>query len=120
VFSFLRTLTASRRASQPAVLARSLDDAIAEAWHRKAPAWSATTAFCDPHARETVRAATPELSSLAAALREADDPDTGTLDACRKLLSDGFTSPLYTGDAEELRREAGRLRFRVLAVRGRG
>lgn len=111
---------AARRASQPAVLARSLDGAIAEAWARTSPAWSATTAFCDSHARETVRAATPELSSLAAALREADDPDAGTLELCRKLLSDGFASPLYTGDAEELRREAGRLRFRVLAAHGRG
>jgi hypothetical protein len=120
VVSFLRNLVGARRTPEPAVLARSLDGAIAEAWERRSPAWSATTALCDSQSRESVRAATPELSSLATALREVDDPDTGTLEQCRKLLSDGFESPLYSGDAEELRREAGRLRFRVLALHGRG
>ena len=33
---------------------------------------------------------------------------------CR-LLCDGFSSPLYGGGADDLRREAGRLRFRVLS-----
>jgi hypothetical protein len=30
------------------------------------------------------------------------------------LIGDGFASPLYGADADALRREAGRLRFRLL------
>jgi hypothetical protein len=67
-----------------------------------------------------VRSATPELHSLAEALRETADADRDALLACRRLLCDGFSSPLYAGRAEDLRREAGRLRFRVLASHGRG
>jgi hypothetical protein len=62
-----------------------------------------------------VRAATPELSSLVEALRAADDADAEALRLCRNLISDGFSSPLYSGTADDLRREACRLRFRVLA-----
>ena len=109
-----------RRAPERVVLARSLDEAITEAWQRPHPAWSATTALCDAHARETVRAATPELSSLAEALREADDADAEDLRLCKRLLTDGFFSPLYAGTADDLRREARRLRFRLLTIDARG
>jgi hypothetical protein len=109
-----------RRAPERVALARSLDDAIAEAWQRPHPAWSATTALCDAHARGTVRAATAELSSLAQALREAGDADAEDLRLCKRLLTDGFSSPLYAGDADDLRREARRLRFRLLTIDARG
>ena len=59
-------------------------------------------------------------SSLVEALRTADDADSDALRLCRSLISDGFSSPLYSGNAEDLRREACRLRFRVLAGRVRG
>jgi hypothetical protein len=120
VLTYLRSRQAVRRAPEQVALARSLDDAIAEAWQRAYPAWSATTALCDAHARGTVRAATPELSSLAETLREADDVDAEALRLCRRLLTDGFSSPLYKGDADDLRREARRLRFRLLAIDSRG
>lgn len=113
-----------RRAARPVResdrLARSLDSAISEAWERHHAAWSATTALCDERAREAVRGATPELSWLAEALRDTDDADAESLLACRHLLCDGFSSPLYAGRAEDLRREAGRLRFRVLSGSARG
>ena len=96
------------------LLARSLEQTVAEAWSRPHASWSATTALSDPRSRHGVRAATAELSSLARALREATAADAETLRLCRGLISDGFSSPLYRGDAEALRREAGRLRFRVL------
>ncbi len=111
----------SRRPTHEAdLLARSLTGAIKEAWERHRVAWSATTALGDEQVRSAVRTATPELSSLVEALREADDPDEGALLACRQLVCDGFSSPLYSGSSEDLRREAGRLRFRVLAGHGRG
>jgi hypothetical protein len=114
----------TRRTARPAresdLLARSLDGVISEAWDRHYPAWTATTPLCDEHARSAVRRATPELNSLAAALRETDDADEVALLACRRLLCDGFASPLYSGRADDLRREAGRLRFRVLSSHGRG
>ena len=120
VLTHLRSRRAMRRAPERVVLARSLDEAITEAWQRPHPAWSATTALCDAHARETVRAATPELSSLAEALREADDADAEDLRLCKRLLTDGFFSPLYAGTADDLRREARRLRFRLLTIDVRG
>ena len=106
----------------PSVLSSlgSLDERITEAWQRPHAAWSATTALCDVHARETERAATPELSSLAEALREADDADAEDLRLCKRLLTDGFFSPLYAGTADDLRREARRLRFRLLTIDARG
>ncbi|HEY3615102.1 MAG TPA: hypothetical protein VGK92_15435 [Gaiellales bacterium] len=88
---------------------------MAEAWQRPRPAWSATTALVDPRSRRAVRDATPELASLARALRQSDSADPEALRLCRSLVADGFESPLYGSDAEALRREAGRLRFRVLA-----
>jgi hypothetical protein len=115
VLDMLRSRRAARPARESKLLARSLDGAISEAWERHHSAWSATTALCDERARSAVRSATPELNSLAEALREADDADEGALLACRSLLCDGFSSPLYAGRAEDLRREAGRLRFRVLS-----
>jgi hypothetical protein len=111
----LRHRRGARRAPESLQLARSLDSAIVEAWHRQHVPWSATTPLCDARARKAVRGATAELSSLAAALREADHPDRDSLRLCRDLLCDGFSSPLYSGRADDLRREAGRLRFRVLA-----
>jgi hypothetical protein len=115
VLDSLRSRSSARPAHESLLLARSLDSAISEAWKRPYPAWSATTALCDEHARSAVRSATPELSSLAEALRETDDADADALLACRRLLCDGFSSPLYAGRADDLRREAGRLRFRVLS-----
>jgi hypothetical protein len=47
-------------------------------------------------------------------LRESEKADAESLRLCRGLLTDGFSSPLYSDDAEVLRREAGRLRFRLL------
>ncbi len=88
---------------------------MAEAWQRRQVAWSATTALHDPRSRRCVRDATPELAALAEALREHDGSDREALELCRGLLADGFASPLYGGDADALRREAGRLRFRLLA-----
>jgi hypothetical protein len=120
VFRFLRIRRAGRRILEPVALARSLDSAIHEAWERQHAAWTATTALCDAHARSSVRAATPELSSLVEALRTAPQADADALRGCRNLLSDGFSSPLYAGNAEDLRREARRLRFRVLAGPVRG
>ena len=67
-----------------------------------------------------MRAATDELSSLAQALRDSTAADPEAVRLCADLLGDGFTSPLYGGDADALRREAGRLRFRVLAGDDRG
>jgi hypothetical protein len=114
----------TRRAAQPGresdLLARSLESVIGEAWERHHAAWSATTALCDESARSAVRSATPELSSLADALRESDDAHEDALLACRRLICDGFSSPLYAGRADDLRREAGRLRFRVLSGPARG
>jgi hypothetical protein len=110
----------TRKAPEPLQLADSIERAIGEAWHRRHAAWSATTPFCDAHVRDAVRTATPELSSLATALRTTDDTDADTLRLCRNLLCDGFSSPLYAGCAEDLRREAGRLRFRLLSVRDHG
>ena len=60
------------------------------------------------------------VSRKTEALRETDDADTDALLACRRLLCDGFSSPLYAGRADDLRREAGRLRFRVLSGHVRG
>ena len=80
-FRYVLDSLRSRRAAGPGheslLLARSLDSAIREAWERPYAAWSATTALCDEHSRSAVRSATPELSSLAEALREtrATDPD---------------------------------------------
>ena len=116
----LRSRRVVRPAHESLLLARSLDSAISEAWQRPHAAWSATTALCDEHSRSAVRSATPELSSLAEALRETEDVDADALLACRSLLCDGFSSPLYGGRADDLRREAGRLRFRVLSGHGRG
>jgi hypothetical protein len=104
----------SGRAAPRLLLARSLEQTVAEAWSRPHPSWSATTALSNPRSRHGVRAATAELSSLARALRETTAADAETLRLCRGLISDGFASPLYRGDADALRREAGRLRFRVL------
>ena len=111
----LRTRITARQAPEPVVLARWLDGAIAEAWHRSHGSWSATTALHDARARDAVRAATPELRSLVQTLREAGEADPEALRLCRGLVIDGFASPLYADDAEALRREAGRLRFRLLA-----
>ncbi len=109
----LRNRTLARRPSQLA-LARSLEQAVAAAWSPPRAPWSPTTALSDPRSRRGVRAATAELSSLAQALRETRAADPEALRQCRGLISDGFASPLYRGDADALRREAGRLRFRVL------
>ncbi len=106
---------AARHAPEPVVLARCLDGAIAEAWDRSHGAWSATTALHDVRTRDAVRAATPELRALAQTLRASGEADAESLRLCRGLLTDGFNSPLYADDAEVLRREAGRLRFRLLA-----
>jgi hypothetical protein len=118
VFASLRKRSA--RTYEPVVLARSLDETVAEAWNHRRTAWSATTALNDARSRESVRAATYELSSLAQALRESAATDPEAVRLCRDLLGDGFTSPLYGGDADALRREASRLRFRVLAGGDRG
>jgi hypothetical protein len=120
VLASLRIRRAACRTPERVALARSLDGAITEAWERRHAAWTATTALCDAHARSTVRDATCELSSLVEALRAADDADSDALRLCRSLISDGFSSPLYSGNAEDLRREARRLRFRVLAGPVRG
>lgn len=111
----IRSRRAARQATESLQLARSLDSAIVEAWERPHSAWSATTALCDGHSRCAVRDATAELSSLAEALRDADHANADALRLCRSLICDGFASPLYRGNAEDLRREAGRLRFRVLS-----
>jgi hypothetical protein len=111
----LRSRRAARQAPESFQLARSLDSVIVEAWERPHAAWSATTALCDEHSRCAVRGATAELSSLADALRQVDRADADALRLCRRLLCDGFSSPLYGGSADDLRREAGRLRFRVLS-----
>ena len=111
----LRTRIAALHAPEPVALARCLDGAIAEAWDRSHGAWSATTALHDARSRDAVRAATPELRALAQTLRESQEADADALRLCRGLLTDGFSSPLYADDAERLRREAGRLRFRLLA-----
>ena len=115
VLASFRSRIAARHATEPAELARCLDGAIEEAWERAYPAWSATTPLHDVRARLAVRVVTPELRSLAHALREAGSADPETLELCRGLLTDGFGSPLYAGDSDALRREAGRLRFRLLA-----
>jgi hypothetical protein len=105
----------ARRPTEPVLLARSLEQTVDEAWRRSYSAWSATTPLHDARARRCVRDATPELSSLARALREHAGSDPEALQLCRGLIGDGFASPLYGGNAEALRREAGRLRFRLLA-----
>jgi hypothetical protein len=110
-------LRAARHAPDPRLLARSLDDIVAEAWSRRREAWTATTALSDARSRSGIRAATRELSLLAQALRDTSETDPEALRLCRGLLCDGFTSPLYGGDDDALRREAGRLRYRVLASR---
>jgi hypothetical protein len=120
VLTLFRNRGPVRPTREADLLARSLTGAITEAWERHHVAWSATTALGDERVRSAVRTATPELSSLVEALREADDPDEGALLACRRLVCDGFSSPLYSGRSEDLRREAGRLRFRVLAGHGHG
>jgi hypothetical protein len=97
------------------LLARSLEQIVAEAWRRTHTAWSATTPLHDARSRRCVRDATPELSSLVRALREHAGSDAEALRQCRELIGDGFASPLYGGDADALRREAGRLRFLLLA-----
>ena len=51
--------------------------------------------------------------SLAEALRETAEAGEVALLACRRLLCDGFCSPLYAGRADDLRRELGRVRFVV-------
>jgi hypothetical protein len=111
----IRSRLTVRRVQEPAELARCLDAAIAEAWERAFPAWSAPPPQHGVRSRVAVRAVTPELRSLALALREAGGTDPETLRLCRGLRTDGFGSPLYGGDAEALRREAGRLRVRLLA-----
>jgi hypothetical protein len=115
VLAALRIRRPVRPGLESNLLARSLEGIVGEAWQRHHAAWSATTALCDERARRAVRSATAELSSLAQALRETDDADREALLACRRLICDGFDSPLYAGRADDLRREAGRLRFRVLS-----
>ena len=88
---------------------------VAEAWRRPRAAWSAAPVLADARARRAVRDATPALSSLAGALRANGAADAEALRLCRSLIEDGFGSPLYGGDADALRRSAGRLRFRVLS-----
>jgi hypothetical protein len=116
VLASLRSRKASRQAAEPLVLARGLDETVADAWERPYPAWSATTVLHDARSRSAVRAATPELRSLAQTLRETGGADPEALRLCRVLLADGFSSPLYAGSADALRREAGRLRFRLLSA----
>jgi hypothetical protein len=116
----LRSRRAALKAPESLRLARSIDGAIVEAWERPHPAWSATTALCDVHSRSAVRGATAELSSLVEALRETGDAGADALQMCRNLICDGFSSPLYAGRADDLRREAGRLRFCVLSRHDRG
>lgn len=116
----LRHRRAARQAPESLKLARSIDRAVVEAWERPHPAWSATTALCDEQSRSAVRGATAELGSLAEALRETGAADDESLRLCRRLVCDGFSSPLYAGRVDDLRREAGRLRFRVLAGDDRG
>jgi hypothetical protein len=118
MFALLRNRRAWRL--EPVALARSLDETVAEAWSRRHTAWSATTALNDARSRQSVRAATPELSSLAQALRSSAAADPEAVRLCRDLIGDGFASPLYGGDADALRREARRLRFRVLAGHAHG
>lgn len=117
---FAQLRNRSARAREAADLAQSLEETVAEAWNRRRTAWSATTALSDARSRQSVRAATPELSSLAQALRDSAATDPEAVRLCRDLIGDGFASPLYGGDADALRREAGRLRFRVLAGHGGG
>jgi hypothetical protein len=97
------------------MLARSLDETVREAWDRRHSAWTATTALSDARARRCVRASSAELTALAGDLREAGELAPETLRECRALIVDGFASPLYGTDADDLRRAAGRLRFLVLA-----
>jgi hypothetical protein len=118
--SLRRRRAASPHSPEPLQLARSIDSVVVEAWERRHAAWSATTALCDEHSRSAVRGATSELGALVEALRQAGDPDAEALSLCRRLVCDGFSSPLYSGRAEDLRREAGRLRFRVLSGRDLG
>jgi hypothetical protein len=99
------------------MLARSLEATVTEAWERSLPAWSATTALHDARSRRAVRDASAELRSLALALREADGSDAEALRLCLALIQDGFDSPLYAGNADVLRRESGRLRYRLIARR---
>jgi hypothetical protein len=115
VLAALRDRSAARRRAEPIVLARSLERTVADAWRRPRPAWSAATVVGDACSRRAVRDASAELCSLARALRESALADPEPLRLCRGLLRDGFSSPLYGADAEALRREAGRLRFCVLA-----
>jgi hypothetical protein len=111
----IRIRIAASQTLEPLALARCLDGVIAEAWERSYASWSATTPMHDVRSRRAVRAVTPELRSLVQTLRDTCETDTQTLRLCRGLLTDGFASPLYAGDAETLRREAGRLRFRLLS-----
>jgi hypothetical protein len=99
---------------EPFMLARSLEATVREAWERSLPSWSATTALHTARSRKAVRDATPQLRALARALRETRDIDPDALRQCLALVEDGFRSPLYAGSAEALRRECGRLRFRLL------
>jgi hypothetical protein len=113
----LRSIRAARQLPDPLMLARSLEATVTEAWERNQPAWSATTALHDARSRGAVRAATSELRSLALALRDAQATDPEALRLCLALIEDGFDSPLYAGNADALRRESGRLRFRLIARR---
>jgi hypothetical protein len=115
VLAALRHRSSDHAAPQPIDLALSLERTVAEAWRRPRPAWSAVPVLTDPRTRRSVRAATPELTALAGALRASAGTDAESLRLCLSLIADGFDSPLYGADADALRREAGRLRFRVLA-----
>jgi hypothetical protein len=118
-FGYVHVSLLSRRAGRQAPeslrLARSIESVVVEAWQRAHAAWSATTALCDEHSRSAVREATPELSALVEALRRSSAADAEALCLCRNLLCDGFSSPLYAGRTDDLRREAGRLRYLVLS-----
>jgi hypothetical protein len=59
----------------------------------------------------------PKLHELAELLR-ADPGDARAVALVWRLVCDGATSPLYGGNAGELRTELARIRFVLLAKRG--
>jgi hypothetical protein len=86
-------------------LAESLDALVDEA--ANPPAIPARPLF-DP---VVVARAAPELRQVAVLLRGDVDDDARAVALVWRLICDGATSPLYCGEADELRAELVRIRF---------
>ena len=101
---------AQRRLSDPVWrdrLARSLEGALerSETWNRTL-SWTRT-----PGDLRHVKLVRDEITEVARLLRAEHVGDIRGVALTERLLTDGWTSPLYGGTPDELRRTLGRIRF---------